>query len=256
MDSTFSTLPAYAELFCFSNFTFLHGASHAEELASAQSSWAIQRWPSRTSAHWQASCAHVAAKEARLPFIVGSYFRLVNADGSPAFGLILLARNREGYGTLSELITLARTRAPKGEYRLTPQDLSRPDRENRHLRGLPDCLAILVPDFPAKEDVLAAQVEWLDDTFTGRAWVGLVLHQRAMDDIHRGSVEFVARNQDLPVVALGNVVMHVRSRKPLQDTMTAIRVRRPVHECGYDLTDMRELVELLGRRNAPPFRAR
>ncbi|MBB5498640.1 error-prone DNA polymerase [Paraburkholderia sp. MM5384-R2] len=241
MDATFSTLPAYAELFCFSNFTFLHGASHAEELAER----AEQLGYSALAVTDECSLAgvvraHVAAKEARLPFIVGSYFRLVNADGSPAFGLILLARNREGYGNLSELITLARTRAPKGEYRLTPQDLSRPDRENRHLRGLPDCLAILVPDFPAKEDVLAAQIEWLDDTFTGRAWVGLVLHQRAMDDIHRGSVEFVARNQDVPVVALGNVVMHVRSRKPLQDTMTAIRVRRPVHECGYDLTQNAE----------------
>ncbi|CAE6820542.1 MULTISPECIES: error-prone DNA polymerase [Paraburkholderia] len=236
MDSTFSSLPAYAELFCFSNFTFLHGASHAEELSER----AAQLGYSALAVTDECSLAgvvraHVAAKKAKLPFIVGSYFRLANADGSPAFGLILLARNREGYGNLSELITLARTRAPKGEYRLTPQDLSRPDKENRHLLGMPDCLAILVPDFPAKEDVLAAQVEWLDDTFTGRAWVGLVMHQRAMDDIHRGAVEFVARSQDVPVVALGNVVMHVRSRKPLQDTMTAIRVGRPVHECGYDL---------------------
>jgi error-prone DNA polymerase len=236
MDSTFSTLPAYAELFCFSNFTFLHGASHAEELSER----AAQLGYSALAVTDECSLAgvvraHVAAKKAKLPFIVGSYFRLANADGSPAFGLILLARNREGYGNLSELITLARTRAPKGEYRLTPQDLSRPDKEDRHLLGMPDCLAILVPDFPAKEDVLAAQVEWLDDTFTGRAWVGLVMHQRAMDDIHRGAVEFVARSQDVPVVALGNVVMHVRSRKPLQDTMTAIRVGKPVHECGYDL---------------------
>ncbi|CAE6695977.1 error-prone DNA polymerase [Paraburkholderia domus] len=236
MDSSFTMLPAYAELFCFSNFTFLHGASHAEELSER----AAQLGYSALAVTDECSLAgvvraHVAAKKAKLPFIVGSYFRLANADGSPAFGLILLARNREGYGNLSELITLARTRAPKGEYRLTPQDLSRPDKENRHLLGMPDCLAILVPDFPAKEDVLAAQVEWLDDTFTGRAWVGLVMHQRAMDDIHRGAVEFVARNQDVPVVALGNVVMHVRSRKPLQDTMTAIRVGKSVHECGYDL---------------------
>ncbi|QCP48318.1 error-prone DNA polymerase [Trinickia violacea] len=236
MDTTFNVLPAYAELFCFSNFTFLHGASHAEELAER----AAQLGYSALAVTDECSLAgivraHVAAKEAKLPLIVGSYFRLENADGSPAFGLILLAKNREGYGNLCELITLARTRAPKGEYRLTPQDLSRPDKENRHLLGMPDCIAILVPDFPAKEDVLATQVEWLDDTFTGRAWVGLVMHQRAMDDIHRGSVEFVARNQDVPVVALGHVVMHVRSRKPLQDTMTAIRVGKPVHECGYDL---------------------
>lgn len=120
MDTPFKTLPAYAELFCFSNFTFLRGASHAEELAER----AAQLGYSALAITDECSLAgivraHVAAKEAKLPFIVGSFFRLVNADGSPAFGLILLARNREGYGNLSELITLARTRAPKGEYRLS-----------------------------------------------------------------------------------------------------------------------------------------
>ncbi|MGF6444092.1 error-prone DNA polymerase [Paraburkholderia youngii] len=236
MDTTFTMLPAYAELFCFSNFTFLRGASHAEELAerAAQLGYSALAITDECSLAGVVR-AHVAAKEAKLPFIVGSYFRLVNADGSPAFGLILLARNRNGYGNLSELITLARMRAPKGEYRLTPQDLSRPEKDYRHLLGMPDCLAILVPDFPASEDALDAQVEWLDETFTGRAWVGLVLHQRAMDDMHRGAVEFVAKSRDVPVVALGEVVMHVRSRKPLQDTMTAIRVGKSVHECGYDL---------------------
>jgi error-prone DNA polymerase len=236
MDSTFTALPAYAELFCFSNFTFLHGASHAEELVKR----AVQLGYEGLAVTDECSLAgvvraHVTAKEAGLPLVIGSYFQLRNADGSPAFGLILLAQNREGYGNLSELITLARTRAPKGEYRLTPHDLSRPDRDNAHLRGMPDCLAILVPAFPAKEEALEVQIEWLDETFPGRAWVGLVLHQRAMDDIHRGAIEYVADRQNVPVVALGNVVMHLRSRKPLQDTMTAIRVGKPVHECGYDL---------------------
>ena len=236
MDSTFTALPSYAELFCFSNFTFLHGASHAEELVKR----AVQLGYEGLAVTDECSLAgvvraHVAAKEVGLPLVIGSYFQLRNADGSPAFGLILLAQNREGYGNLSELITLGRTRAPKGEYRLTPHDLSRPDRENVHLRGMPDCLAILVPAFPAKEEALEAQIEWLDETFPGRAWVGLVLHQRAMDDIHRGEIEYVADRHNVPVVALGNVVMHVRSRKPLQDTMTAIRVGKPVHECGYDL---------------------
>jgi error-prone DNA polymerase len=237
MDATFTALPAYAELFCLSNFSFLHGASHAEELAQR----AAQLGYSGLAITDECSLAgivraHVAAKEANLPFVVGSYFRLVNADGTPAFGLILLAQNREGYGNLSELITLARTRGPKGTYRLTPHDLSRPDPESSHLRGVPDCLAILIPHFPAKEDVLDVQLEWLEQTFPGRAWCGLVLHQRAMDDIHRGAVEYIADCRGIPVVALGQVVMHVRSRKPLQDTMTAIRVGRPVQECGYDLS--------------------
>ena len=229
-------LPAYAELFCLSNFTFLHGASHAQELVerAAQLGYAGIAITDECSLAGVVR-AHDAAKAVGLPLVIGSYFRLRQADGSPSFGLILLAQNREGYGNLSELITLARTRSPKGEYRLTPHDLSRPEPGFAHLRGMPDCLAILVPDFPAKEEALAAQLEWLDHTFSGRAWAGLVLHQRAMDDIHRGAIEYVAHCQGVPVVALGHVVMHVRSRKPLQDTMTAIRVGKPIHECGYAL---------------------
>ncbi|WP_206951744.1 error-prone DNA polymerase [Trinickia acidisoli] len=236
MSSGFNGLPAYAELFCFSNFTFLHGASHAQELVerAAQLGYAGIAMTDECSLAGVVR-AHDAAKKVGLPLVIGSYFRLCHADGSPSFGLILLAQNREGYGNLAELITLARTRSPKGEYRLTPYDLSRPEPEYAYLRGMPDCLAILVPDFPAKEEALAAQLEWLDETFPGRGWVGLVLHQRAMDDMHRGAVEYVARRQGIPVVALGHVVMHVRSRKPLQDTMTAIRVGKSVHECGYEL---------------------
>jgi error-prone DNA polymerase len=231
-----TALPAYAELFCLSNFTFLQGASHAEELAerAAQLGYAGLAITDECSLAGIVR-AHVAARQAQLPLVVGSYFKLVNADGSPAFGLILLAQNRDGYGNLCELITLGRMRAPKGEYRLTPQDLARPEKPYTHLRGMPGCLAILVPDFPAKEALLGERLQWLDATFPARAWCGLVLHQRAMDDIHRGTIEYVAQQCALPVVALGHVVMHVRSRKPLQDTMTAIRVGKPVHECGYEL---------------------
>jgi error-prone DNA polymerase len=236
METSFSLLPDYAELFCFSNFTFLHGASRGEELVSRanQLGYAGLAITDECSLAGVVR-AHVQAKEEKLPLVIGSYFRLVHADGSPAFGLILLAQNREGYGNLSELITLARMRAHKGSYLLTPQDIARPEREYAHLRGMRDCFAILVPDFPAKEPALAAQVEWLAQTFPARAWVGLTLLQRAMDDIHRGVVEHVAAQYRVPVVATGNVVMHVRSRKPLQDTMTAIRVGKPVAECGYDL---------------------
>ena len=236
MDGPSLMLPAYAELFCFSNFTFLTGASHAEELATraAQLGYAGLAITDECSLAGVVR-AHVAAKEAGLPLVIGSYFRLSNADGSLAFGVILLAQNREGYGNLSELITLARTRAPKGSYRLTPKDLSRPEPEVAHLRSVPDCMAILVPDYPADEAKLDAQLEWLDATFPGRGWVSLTLHQRAMDDIHCGVIEHVADRHGIPVVATGQVAMHVRSRKPLQDVLTAIRVGRPVHECGWDL---------------------
>ncbi|WP_454875495.1 error-prone DNA polymerase [Paraburkholderia xenovorans] len=236
MEPSFATLPAYAELFCLSNFSFLHGASHAEELVKRASQLGYSGLAITDECSLAGVVrAHVAAKEAKLPLVIGSHFQLVNADGSPAFGLILLAQTREGYGNLSELITLARMRSPKGSYHITPQDLGRPDKEYAHLRGVPECLAILIPAFPADEDVLDTQVEWLDTTFPGRSWVGLVLHQRAMDDIHRGAVEYIAQRHLVPVVAAGHVTMHVRSRKPLHDTVTAIRVGKPVNECGYSL---------------------
>ncbi|SAL77504.1 DNA polymerase [Caballeronia terrestris] len=236
MDSPFSALPAYAELFAFSNFSFLHGASRGEELVIRASQLGYSGLAITDECSLAGVVrAHVQAKEEKLPLIIGSYFKLVHADKRPAFGLILLAQNRDGYGNLSELITLGRMRAAKGSYLLTPQDIARPEKAYAHLRGMPNCLAILIPDFPANEDALAAQLEWMKATFPARAWVGLTLHQRAMDDIHRGTVEHLASRHLVPVVATGNVVMHVRSRKPLQDTMTAIRLGKPVAQCGYDL---------------------
>ncbi|MPW19746.1 DNA polymerase III subunit alpha [Paraburkholderia sp. CNPSo 3157] len=236
MDFSSSMLPDYAELFAFTNFSFLRGASHGEELVQRASQLGYSGLAITDECSLAGVVrAHVEAKKEKLPLVIGSYFQLVHADRTPAFGLILLARNREGYGNLSELITLGRMRAMKGEYLLTPHDISKPEKGYAHLRGMPDCLTILVPDFPAKEDVLASQLEWMNDVFSGRAWVGLVMHQRAMDDIHRGIVQHVANQYRVPVVATGNVVMHVRSRKPLQDTMTAIRLRKTVAECGYDL---------------------
>ncbi|RKE34757.1 DnaE-like error-prone DNA polymerase [Paraburkholderia sp. BL23I1N1] len=236
MDFPSSMLPDYAELFAFTNFSFLRGASHGEELVQRASLLGYSGLAITDECSLAGVVrAHVEAKKQKLPLVIGSYFQLVHADRTPAFGLILLAQNREGYGNLSELITLGRMRASKGEYLLTPHDISKPEKGCAHLRGMPDCLAILVPDFPAKEDVLASQLEWMNDVFTGRAWAGLVMHQRAMDDIHRGIVQHVADQYRVPVVATGNVLMHVRSRKPLQDTMTAIRLRKTVAECGYDL---------------------
>lgn len=229
-------LPDYAELFAFSNFSFLRGASHGEELVQRASQLGYSGLAITDECSLAGVVrAHVEAKKEKLPLVIGSYFQLVNADRTPAFGLILLAQNREGYGNLSEFITLGRMRATKGEYLLTPHDISKPEKGYTHLRGMPDCLAILVPDFPAKEGALAVQLEWLNEVFAGRAWVGLIMHQRAMDDIHRGIVQHVADQYRVPVVATGNVVMHIRSRKPLQDTMTAIRLRKTVAECGYDL---------------------
>src|SRR5436190_19236346 len=113
-------LPAYAELHCLSNFSFLRGASHPEELverANSQGYAALALTDECSLAG--AVRAHLAAKDVALPLILGSEFTL--ADG---LKLVLLATDRESYGDLSQLITRGRRNAVKGTYRLIRDDVA------------------------------------------------------------------------------------------------------------------------------------
>ncbi|MYM86128.1 DNA polymerase III subunit alpha [Rugamonas sp. FT82W] len=238
-------LPAYAELFCMTNFSFLQGASSAEELVAraAQLDYAGLAITDECSLAGVVR-AHAQARDANLPLLIGSHFHLKNPDGSPALSLLALAQDREGYGNLCELITIGRNRVAKGSYLLTPADLASPPPACAHLKGLPGCLMILLPHYPAFQpddvDRLHAQAAWMEVTFPGRSWMGLNLLQRALDEAHRLSIDEVALQHGMPVVALGHVCMHVRSRKPLLDTLCAVRVGKPVAECGYALAQNAE----------------
>lgn len=229
-------LPAYAELQCLSNFSFLQGASHPAELVeqAAQLGYAALAITDECSLAGVVR-ALVAAEACKLPLIVGSTLALQHTADAPALTLVLLAQNREGYGNLSELITLGRSRAPKGEYQLFADDIAAPGPGHAHLRGMPDCLAILAPPDGVDAEALAQQAAWLARTFPGRAWVGLAQLHHARDDLHRTVVQQAAQAATLPIVALGRVQMHLRSRKPLHDTLAAIRSKRSVAQCGYDL---------------------
>ncbi|KWA18141.1 DNA polymerase III subunit alpha [Burkholderia territorii] len=243
MVAQFSLLPDYAELFCRSNFSFLHGASHADELVERAAELGYRGIAITDECSLAgAPRMHVAAQAHGLPLVIGSYFDVTPDDVAPghdpgpgAFGLVLLAQNREGYGNLSELISWRRMAAPKGSYTLTSRMLSAPPAEFAHLRGMPDCFAILVPAYPVRADVLDAQVAWFRATFGERARLGLVQLQRALDGAQREEIRAAGERRGVRIVALGDVTMHRRSCKALQDVMTAIRVGMPVAECGYAL---------------------
>lgn len=104
-------LPAYAELHCCSNFTFLRGASHPEELVERAQALGYRALAITDECSLAGVVrAYKAAKgvdAAGLQLIIGAEFRLADDD----FKLILLAQNRAGYGNLAALITLARRRA-------------------------------------------------------------------------------------------------------------------------------------------------
>ena len=234
-DSLHGALPAYAELQCVSNFSFLRGASHPEELAARAAALGYSAFALTDECSLAGVVrAHLEAKRLGLKFLVGSQFFLQQAQG-PAFNVIALAQNRDGYGNLAELITLGRTRAEKGSYLLHASDLAAPAAQHAHLRGLPDCLLVLAPAYAMPEEEMQRQAAWLARHFPGRAYLGLNILHRVWDDLHRRQVESVAACTGLKMVAIGDVCMHVRSRKPMQDTLTAIRVGKPVAQCGHAL---------------------
>src|SRR6266851_3307044 len=217
-EAVYSPLPAYAELHCLSNFTFLRGASHPEELVKR----AARLGYSALAVTDECSLAgvvraHVAAKDVGLPLVIGSEIRL--QDGPR---LVLLATDREGYGNLSELITRGRRRTKKGSYSLCWDDLD---------GGLPGCLVLLVPD--EKRD--AEHARCVAERFAGRAWIAAELLQGPDDRAQLAALRELGKAYGLPLVASGDVHMHLRSRRPLQDTLTAIRLRTTVRACGHAL---------------------
>jgi error-prone DNA polymerase len=220
-------LPSYAELHCVSNFTFLRGASHPEELvARAQalgySSLAITDECSLAGV----VRAHVEAKKLGFPLMIGSELTL-----SCGMKLVMLATTMQGYGNLSEWISIARCRVEKGSYLMHRSDLTAPG----HLQALPDCLVILVPDRRIDDDVLQEQAGWLQTLFKGRAWIAVELQQRQDDADWLERMQVLSVHSGLPLVAAGDVHMHVRSRKPLQDVLTSVRLGKPIAECGLAL---------------------
>lgn len=235
-------IPQYAELRSLSNFSFLKGASWPEELVER----AKQLGYSAIAVCDECSMAgavraHTEGKEQGVHVIHGSQFAV---DCDSPFTLIVLACNIEGYGNLCEFITGLRRSAAKGTYHLTIDAIDP--------AALADCVVLVSPDRESTDDQLETIARWLLASFTGRCWLAVEM-QRVLDDemwLHR--MEQVSELTAIPLVASGDVRMHVRSRKPLHDVMTATRVGRPLTECGLDLAlnseqHMRSRVQLAQR---------
>jgi error-prone DNA polymerase len=229
--------PAFAELQCASNYSFLKGASHPEELVERAIALGYQGLAVTDECSLAGVVkAHVATEEARSrgatgPFklIVGASFALsAKAPERPETAataelgtLVLLAPSREGYGQISALITRLRRRSPKGYYYLVPEDLR---------WGLKDALALWVP--PAGPiDELTAIAQTLSAQFP-RFWLALSLFQEALDLDKTAKALTLAIRLSVPLVATNDVHMHHVSRQPLQELLTAIRLKTTVAKLG------------------------
>ncbi len=205
----------YAELCCQSCYSFLHGASHPDELVerAARLGYHALALTDECSLAGVVK-AHVAAREQGLKLLIGSLMKL--RDGG---AVVVLASGRHGYARLSSLITRARRRAPKGGYRVGREDLA----------GLDDCLLLWLLEDEADE-ALAVQ---LRRAFPGRLWLAVDLRRDGHDAARRERAETHAARWGLPVVAIGRVLMHRRARKPLLDVLHCIRLGLPIEQAGF-----------------------
>jgi len=235
--------PAYAELQCISNFTFLRGASHPEELVrrAAELGYEAIAITDECSVAGVVR-AHMVAREVHIRLIIGSEFRL--QDG---LQLILLATNRRGYAQLCSLITRGRRAAAKGEYSLCRDDLTE--------AGLTDCLALWIAGTtPDKADA-----SWLQAIFAGRVWLAVALLGEGNRKEKILKYNKFSKETSFRLVACGDVHMHRRGRRALQDTLTAIRLGVSVDRAGAHLYANGERYlrarALLGRTYPAPWLA-
>ncbi len=210
----------YAELHALSNFTFLRGASHPEELVETAARLGYEALAITDECSMSGIVrAHAAARDHGLKkLIIGTELRLRSGRK-----LVVLARSRTGYAALCRLVTNARRGAAKGSYELT-----------RHVfdDGLPGCLVLWVPD---RDLALDVEDHWLRETFRDRLWIAVELLADGRQRERLARLREEGRRLKLPLVAGGDVHMHCRARRILQDALTAIRLGTTVDKAGFAL---------------------
>ncbi len=215
----------YAELHCLTNFSFQRGASHGRELVTRAQELGYRA----LAVTDECSVAGVVrawecAKALNFPIIIGSEFQL--ADGPK---IVLLAPTITAYEQLCGLITRARRRSEKGQYHIELADLE---------TGTSELLSLWVPRWPRQgfdEEILRAEAQRIGDRFPKRCWITWQRHLHPEDHTRYETLAAIGRHLGLPVVASGDVHMHVRERKPLQDVLGCIRAHTDIRDPGAPL---------------------
>ncbi len=224
-----SPLPDYAELHALSNFSFQRGASHAEELVARAQALGYRAIAITDECSVAGVVrAHVAAREHGIRLLPGAEF-LLQAEWP--IRLVVLPHDAAGWGNLCEFITAARQLGDaleKGSYRVA---LGETD-----FSLLAGCEILLSPLQGAiNTEAMCTHADWAGRLFGLKSWLAVELQQGLDDALRLQQLQQVSSRTGLRLVAAGNVLMHVRSRKPLHDVMTAIGLGKTVHECGFAL---------------------
>ncbi len=221
MDSPLQTLPPFAEALALSNFSFLKGASHAEELVQQAKLLGYRAIGIADECSLAGIVrAHQAAKECGIQLLVGAQFVFAHSSLFAGQRIALIVKNKTGYTHLCRLITQARNRAAKGDYLFTRDDLA----------DIPPGLQLLlIPDERNKEN-FPALLSWCAKRFTGRMHLVCNLQGCGFDKAWLLYLQALAHLHQIELLASNLPVMHSSERKNLHDVLTAIRLNCNLNE--------------------------
>ena len=210
-------MSSYAELHCLSCYSFLRSASHPHELVERAAALGYRALAITDECSFAGIVkAHVAAKEAGIQLIIGSELRL-----EEGIRLVVLVPTRDAYSELSGLISMARRRSPKGEYRVTLRDV---------IFHLKRCFLIWLPQM--NDENSQAYGLQLKRLCKDRLWLG-VNHLLGNNEVQRYlRLQQLAQELDIPMLACGDVRMHTAKRKPLHDVFTALYHSTSIAQLG------------------------
>lgn len=214
-------MPRYAELEVTTNFSFLHSASHAEEIARTAAALGLSAI-AVTDRNTLAGVvrAHRAAKDAGIRLLVGARLDLQDAPS-----LLCFPTDRAAYARLSQLITLGRRRASKGECEIYLEDVF------AHSGG--QLFISLPPD--ASGDDYATHLRHLRDIFARDIWLAARCRYNGNDAARLWELAQLSVETNVPLVATNDVRMHIPDRKPLMDAITCIREHCTIDQAGFRL---------------------
>jgi len=212
-------MSGYAELAAISNFSFLRGGSHPDELVSQAaalglSAIALTDWNSLAGI----VRAHTQAKELGVKFIPGA--RLVLQDG---FQAVCLPTARAAYGRLSRLLTIGNRRAEKGSCILSLEDMLEYGEDQIFIAMAPQRWG----------DEFIGSLRALRSAFPGSVYLGAARYFRAEEAKRLANLERLSFREKTPLAAVGDVLYHAPQRRPLQDVVTCVREKTTIREAGY-----------------------
>ncbi|QRM53551.1 error-prone DNA polymerase [Sinorhizobium sp. BG8] len=220
-----SAPPPFFELGARTNFSFLEGASSAEEMVAAAAAIGLSGIgiADRNTVAGVVR-AHAKAKAENYPFRAGA--RLVFADGTP--DILAYPQNREGWAHLCRLLSAGNLRSVKGDCTLHEDDL---------LEWSGALMLAVLPDrrSDSRMETLPAFLDRLRQHVGDRAYLGLARHYDGFDDVFLETLASVARGLRIPLLATSDALYHDGTRRPLADVVTAIREHATVTSAGFRL---------------------